>query len=139
MSFSTVEVEYLECQPLARFASVDAAGQPDVVPVTFDFDGPTFWIGAAGEALRHTKRYNNVVNGQILVALVIDDVVSFEPFIARGIRVYGHASPPVERIGSVGQGIYIQITPTVSWSWNMEAAPAGRTWYTPRRAIHRTK
>lgn len=71
------------------------------------------------------------------VALVIDDLVSFDPFIARGIRVYGQAEAPIDRVGMVGPGIYMKITPTVSWSWNMASEPAGETWYEVRRAVHR--
>jgi pyridoxamine 5'-phosphate oxidase family protein len=29
--------------------------------------------------------------------LVVDDMVSFDPFIVRGIRVYGYADKPAER------------------------------------------
>jgi pyridoxamine 5'-phosphate oxidase family protein len=56
--------------------------------------------------------------------------------VARGIRIYGRAEGPVERVGMVGPGHYLRITPTVSWSWNLEGAPAGETWYESRRAVH---
>jgi hypothetical protein len=29
----------------------------------------------------------------------------------------------------VGPGHYVRVTPTISWSWNLEGAPAGDTWY----------
>src|SRR5215218_347951 len=38
------------------------------------------------------------------VALVIDDLISFDPFIARGIRIYGEADGPIQRTGMVGPG-----------------------------------
>ena len=38
--------------------------------------------------------------------------------IARYIRVYGYAEPPIERVGMLGPGHYIRIRPTLSWSWN---------------------
>lgn len=63
-------------------------------------------------------------------------MVSFDPFIARGIRVYGHAEQPIERDGMVGPGTYMRITPKLSWSWNMEGEPVGDTWYRSRRGIH---
>jgi pyridoxamine 5'-phosphate oxidase family protein len=62
--------------------------------------------------------------------------MSLDPFIARSIRVYGHAEPPIERDGLVGPGLYMRVTPTVSWSWNMAGVPSGRTWYEPRKARH---
>jgi pyridoxamine 5'-phosphate oxidase family protein len=70
------------------------------------------------------------------VALVIDDLVSFDPFIARCIRIYGQAGQPVERVGMVGPGLYVRITPTISWSWNMAGEPVGDTWYVPTRTVH---
>jgi pyridoxamine 5'-phosphate oxidase family protein len=136
MSFTAAEAEYLAGQSLARLATVDADGRPDVVPVAFEFDGTGFWIGGTGDPVLRTKKMRNIAAGRASVALVVDDLVSFEPFVARGIRVYGRAEPPVERIGMVGPGFYVRITPTVSWSWNMEGAPAGDEWYPTRRAQH---
>jgi pyridoxamine 5'-phosphate oxidase family protein len=83
-----------------------------------------------------TRKFRNVRAGNHEVALVIDDLVSFEPFIARGIRIYGRAEDPVERVGMFGPGHYVRIVPTVSWSWNLEGAPVGETWYPARRAAH---
>ncbi len=57
-----------------------------------------------------TRKFRNVRAGNHTVALVIDDLVSFDPFIARCIRIYGHAEQPLERDGMVGQGIYMRIT-----------------------------
>lgn len=136
MGFTTEELDYLRSQPLARFATRSADGQPDVVPVAFELDGEHFWIGGSGPAVLGTRKIRNVVTGRREVALVIDDLVSFDPFIARGIRIYGRAEDPVERDGLVGPGHYMRITPTISWSWNMEGVPAGDTWYEARRAVH---
>jgi pyridoxamine 5'-phosphate oxidase family protein len=52
------------------------------------------------------------------------------------MRIYGHADHPIERVGIVGPGIYMRITPTISWSWNLAGKPAGDTWYEPRRTVH---
>ncbi len=83
-----------------------------------------------------TRKIRNVVAGRTRVALVIDDLVSIGPFIARGARVYGEAAPPVERVGMVGPGYYMRVAPTVSWSWNMEGERAGDEWYPTRYAVH---
>lgn len=136
MSFTPEEVEYLGTQPLARLATVAADGQPDVVPVAFEFDGAGFWIGGSGESVLATRKLRNILEGNHDVALVVDDMVSFDPFIARGIRIYGHASEPVERVGLVGPGVYVRITPTISWSWNMAGEPVGDDWYPSRRQRH---
>ncbi len=136
MAFTPAEVEFLASQPLARLATVAADDQPDVVPVAFEFDGSAFWVGGSGESVLSTRKVRNVVDGNRQVALVIDDMVSFDPFIARGIRVYGIAAGPVERIGLVGPDFYLRITPLKSWSWNMDGQPIGDAWYTARRAVH---
>ena len=137
MAFTTEELDYLRSQSLARFATRAEDGQPDVVPVAFEFDGTYLWVGGTGAAVLGTRKMRNVAAGRREVALVVDDMPSFDPFVARGIRIYGRAEGPVERVGLVGPGHYLRITPTVSWSWNLEGAPAGDTWYESRRADHR--
>jgi pyridoxamine 5'-phosphate oxidase family protein len=136
VSFTDEEIAYLRSQPLARVATVSADGQPDVVPLAFEFDGKYFWVGGTGPAVANTRKFRNVRAGNRKVALIIDDLVSFDPFIARSIRIYGHAERPVERVGLVGPGMYMRITPIVSWSWNMKAEPSGESWYEPRRTVH---
>jgi pyridoxamine 5'-phosphate oxidase family protein len=137
MSFTADEIAYLRSQPLARFATLSTDGQPDVVPLSFELDGERFWVGGSGASVLTTRKFRNVRAGNHDVALVVDDMVSFDPFIARGIRVYGHADQPIEREGMVGPGTYMRITPTISWSWNMAGEPVGDTWYESRRADHK--
>jgi pyridoxamine 5'-phosphate oxidase family protein len=136
MSFTEEELAYLRSQPVARFATVGDEDQPDVVPLAFEFDGTYFWVGGTGRAVLGTRKFRNLRAGHHKVALVVDDMVSFDPFIVRSIRVYGRAEQPFERVGLVGPGTYIRITPTVSWSWNMAGEPAGDTWYEARRTVH---
>jgi pyridoxamine 5'-phosphate oxidase family protein len=137
MSFTEEEIAYLRSQPLARFATMGADSQPDVVPLAFEFDGTYFWVGGSGaSSVAGTRKIRNIRAGREKVALVVDDLVSFDPLIARSIRVYGLADQPVERVGLVGPGLYVRITPTISWSWNLEGAPVGDTWYDARRTVH---
>ncbi|KJF23986.1 PPOX class F420-dependent oxidoreductase [Rhodococcus sp. AD45-ID] len=136
MSFTDQEIEYMASQPLARVATVGPDGQPDVVPLAFEYDGTHLWIGGVGEAVVNTRKFRNIRSGHYEIALVIDDMPSFEPFVARGIRIYGIAEPPIHRVGMVGPGIYSRITPTVSWSWNLAGEPAGDTWYESHRTVH---
>lgn len=136
MAFTDEEIDYLRSQPLARLASVDQDAQPDVVPVAFEFDARDFWVGGSGESVLRTRKFRNVRAGNSRVALVVDDLVSLDPFIARGIRIHGIAAGPIQRTGLVGPGPYLRITPTISWSWNMAGEPVGETWYEARRATH---
>jgi pyridoxamine 5'-phosphate oxidase family protein len=136
VSFTSEEVAYLRSQPLARFATLSEDGQPDVVPVSFEFDGANFWIGGSGASVLTTRKVRNVMSGNTRVALVVDDMVSFDPFIARGIHVYGNAGRSIERVGILGPGTYLRVTPTISWAWNMAGEPVGETWYQARCATH---
>jgi pyridoxamine 5'-phosphate oxidase family protein len=136
VSFTDEEIAYLRSQPLARLATIGPDAHPDVVPVSFEFDGTNFWVGGPGDSVLRTRKFRNIEAGHHEVALVVDDLVSFDPFIARGIRVYGNADGPIERMGMVGPGFYLRITPRISWSWNMAGEPVGDTWYESRRATH---
>lgn len=136
MTFTTDEIEYLSSQPLARFSTTDADGQPDVVPVAFELAETDIWIGGSGESFLSTRKVRNITAGRRAVALVVDDMVSFSPFIARGIRIYGRATDPIERVGMVGPGWYLRVEPTLSWSWNLQGLPAGDEWYPTTRRRH---
>ena len=136
MAFTDDELEFLRSHGLARLATSGEDGQPDVVPVAVEFDGAYFWVGGSGESVLRTRKVSNVRAGRRKVALVVDDLPSFDPFVARGIRVYGVADGPVERVGMVGPGLFLRITPTISWSWNMAGEPVGDSWYETRRAVH---
>ena len=124
MAFTDEELEYLRSQPLARLATVAPDGQPDVTPIALEVEGTTLWVCGAGDAVLRTRKIRNIAAGHHQVALVVDDLPSFEPFVARGIRIYGTAADPVERVGMVGPGHYVRVTPTISWSWNLEALPS---------------
>ena len=97
MAFSDDEIAYLQSQPIARLATVNADGQPDVVPLAFEFDGSYIWVGGVGPDVARTRKLRNIGAGRSKVSLVFDDLVSMQPFIARALRVYGDAEPAVER------------------------------------------
>jgi len=136
MTFMDEETSYLCSQRLARIATVAPDGQPDVSSVGLEFDGSHFYVGGHGDPAR-TRKFRNVRAGNTKVALVIDDLPSTQPWIARRLRVYGTAEF-VEHQGQLGPGTYLRITPTISWSWNL----AGRSFHDPhlepgqRRTVH---
>lgn len=132
MSFTADEIAYLRSQPLARIATVSAAGQPDVVPVGFEFDGTYITVGGYRPAA--TRRHHNVLDGNHKVALVIDDLASTRPWVPRYLRIYGSA----EVID--GASPHLRITPEISWSWNLTARSqfgAGGMDTPPHRTVHR--
>ena len=70
MAFTDEEIAYPRSQPLTRLATVGPDGQPDVVPLAFEFDRHGFWVGGVGEAVAGTRKLRNVTAGHDRVALV---------------------------------------------------------------------
>jgi pyridoxamine 5'-phosphate oxidase family protein len=136
MSFSAEEQAYLRSQRLARVATVDADGQPDVVPVGYEYDGTHLYIGGLNP--EKTRKYRNVQAGNDKVAVVIDDLVSTQPWTPRYLRIYGTAEL-VERAGQFGPANHMRITPTTSWSFNLEGRPFAHDRHiTIQRTVHQS-
>ena len=123
MSFHEDEIAFLHSpdrnymEKTAYFATVSADGQPDVVPVGFEFDGTYIYIGGMNQL--KSRKYRNVVDGNTTVAFAYADRADAEPWTPSWLRIYGTADI-VEREGPFGPGSYLRITPTISWSFNME-------------------
>ena len=130
--FSEAERNYLKSQRLARIATASSKGKPEVSPVGFEFDGSYFWIGShSQEIFPTTRRYKNIIAGNTAVSLVVDDLVSVDPWRPRGIKVSGTAQV-LDHRGIFGQGKYIRITPKVTVSWGIEPAKVGN-WRSAKR------
>ena len=130
--FSEQELAFLKSQRLARLGTVTSHGQPDVDAVGFDFDGTHFIIG--GRNLPATRKYKNVVAGNTKVSLIIDDLKSVQPWEPRGIKLHGTAEA-VQHNGRFGPGMYLVITPTISWSWGIEKSQAPDNEFMPHKII----
>lgn len=115
--FSDKEIDYLRSQKLARIATVSKSLQPDVAPISYEFEGDKFIIPSLD--MEKTLKYKNIKNGNPRVALVVDDLESVNPWKPRGIKVHGTAEI-VERTGRFGKGLYIEITPQKVWSWGIQ-------------------
>ena len=135
MAFTDEEIAYIRSQPLARVATVSSDGQPDVVPVTFEFDGSHFFIG--GFDPERTRRTRNIDEGNDKVALVIDDLATVQPWAPRYLRVYGTVEL-VDGQGAHGPARIMKITPETSWSLNLsgEWSPGSGQAIAPRRTEH---
>jgi len=129
--FSEKEVEYLNAQGLARIATTGTDLQADVAAVGFDFDGRFFYIGSM--MMERTNKYKNIIAGNDKVALIIDDMESFDPWMPRGIKVFGTVDIIEREEGYVGKGKYLRITPSRSWTWGIEGpAFQNNVWTTNR-------
>ncbi|MEV6344218.1 PPOX class F420-dependent oxidoreductase [Actinoplanes sp. NPDC051851] len=87
--FSDAEREYLLSQRLGRMATVDPHGQPQANPVAYRLqeDG-TLLIG--GFRMGTSKKWRNLQHNP-KVALVVDDVISVNPWRPRMVEIRGTA------------------------------------------------
>jgi pyridoxamine 5'-phosphate oxidase family protein len=127
VALTETERAYLQSQPLARLATVDAEGAPQNSPVGAFLDGETGDILIGGHAMGATRKFRNVkANGQ--VALVVDDLVSQDPWTVRGLEIRGTAvaledvDPPVPFMSRE----VIRITPTWVSSWGVDPVDPAR-------------
>ena len=111
--FTEKEIAYIKSQNILRMATVSKSCQPDVAPLVFQFDGDRFLI--SGFDIPKTLKYKNVESGNDLVALVLDDLASVNPWTPRGIKIHGKA----EIIEKDGRKVLL-ITPQRLWSWGIE-------------------
>jgi PPOX class F420-dependent enzyme/OxyR family protein len=116
-SFSEAELEYLQGERrLGRLATVDAAGQPHVVPVGWRYKAELRTIDVEGRDVSATKKFRNA-RANPKVAFVVDDLASIDPWRPRSVMIQGHAEA-VE--GSNGPDALIRITPKKIVSWGLE-------------------
>jgi pyridoxamine 5'-phosphate oxidase family protein len=122
-TFTDAEVAYLKSQRLGRLATVGADGQPHVVPVGFRYD-PTkdvIEIGGHGGFAKR-KKYRDVLHNP-LVAFVVDDVPSVDPWTVRGIEIRGQAEISATGGTSLGPGFdpeMFRIRPRRVVSWGID-------------------
>jgi len=127
VTLTEAERAYVQSQPLARLATVDGAGAPQNNPVGAFLDEETGDIIIGGHAMGASRKFRNVQrNGH--VALVIDDLVSPDPWTVRGLEIRGTAvaledvDPPVPFMSRE----VIRITPTWVTSWGVDPGAPGR-------------
>ena len=94
--FTDKELDYLHEQRLGRLATVDAAGDPHVVPVGFRYNPATDTIDIGGHDLAHTAKWHQAARHP-RVAFVVDDVLP--PWQPRCIEIRAKA----ELLASGGQ------------------------------------
>jgi pyridoxamine 5'-phosphate oxidase family protein len=121
ITLTAAERQYLKEQLLARLATVDANGAPQNSPVGAFFDEATGDILIGGHAMGATRKFRNVrANGR--AALVVDDLVTRDPWVVRGLEIRGTAvalddvEPPVPFMSRE----VIRITPTWVSSWGVD-------------------
>ena len=87
-NFTAAEIEYFATQRLGRLATVNAAGEPHVVPVSFRYNAELDTIDIGGHGIGKSKKFRDA-GRQGKAAFVVDDVLP--PWKPRGIEVRGTA------------------------------------------------
>jgi pyridoxamine 5'-phosphate oxidase family protein len=118
MGLTAAERDFLQGQRLGRIATASAEGQADVAPVTFALDGDDVLVG--GLDITRTLKHRNVLQ-TANAAIVVDDLLSTEPWRPRGVKLHGTASIEQAPTGRAR----IRIRPSTIWSWGLN--PDGDT------------
>jgi pyridoxamine 5'-phosphate oxidase family protein len=127
IALTDTERAYLKSQPLGRLATVDASGAPQNNPIGVFLDEKTGDVIIGGHAMGATRKFRNV-QANTRVALVVDDLVSTDPWTVRGLEIRGTAvalsdvDPPVPFMSRE----VIRITPTWVSSWGLEPDVQGQ-------------
>lgn len=127
MTFMPAELGFLAGQRLGRLATVASDGQVQNNPVGFFVDATAGTITIGGHALGASRKFRNVEQGST-VSLVVDDLVSVDPWVVRGIEIRGSAvaltdhEPPVPYFSRE----IIRITPSTIISWGFGEARSSR-------------
>ena len=119
--FTDIEREYLASQPLGRLATVSEVGLPQNNPVGFAFNEIAGTIDIGGRAMGDTRKFANVVATRV-AALVVDDLVSRDPWTVRGIEIRGRAEAirGLDSISPFAGGEIIRIFPIRIISWGLD-------------------
>ena len=124
-SLTAAEIAYLQSQHMARIATVGVDRQPHVVPVAFRYNPETDTIDIGGhDGFAKRKKWRDVKSNP-KVAVVIDDIVSVNPWKVRGIEIRGEAEVLMTGGQSIVPGFdpeMFRIRPkrVISWGVNLE-------------------
>lgn len=108
------EIEYLGERRLARLATVGKDGVPHITPVgMWKYDATSGTIEVSGHDFAGTKKFRDV---QLThrAAIVVDDLVSTDPWRPRGIEIRGHAQ------AEGGEAPLIRIHPDRVVAWGLD-------------------
>jgi pyridoxamine 5'-phosphate oxidase family protein len=115
--FTDAEIEYLHSQRLGRLATLTPEGNLQNSPVGFQLNEESGVINIFGRALGNSRKFHNVAaNGR--AAFVVDDIVSFSPWVVRCLEVRGTADALTDQ-GSHMSGEVIRIHPRRIISWGL--------------------
>jgi pyridoxamine 5'-phosphate oxidase family protein len=115
MSFKPREIEFMKAADLARLATLQPDGTLQNSPVGFTYNEDLGTLDIHGYRMSKSRKFRNVASNNA-VALVIDDIVSRDPWRVRCLEIRGTAEqaeiPPSR--GAAGDELdtaIIRVTP----------------------------
>jgi pyridoxamine 5'-phosphate oxidase family protein len=90
MSFKPHEIEFMEAADLARLATIQPDGTLQNNPVGFTYNEDLGTVDIYGYRMSKSRKFRNVASNNA-VALVIDDIVSRDPWRVRCLEIRGTA------------------------------------------------
>jgi pyridoxamine 5'-phosphate oxidase family protein len=111
---TSAQIEYLASQRLGRIATTGRDGKPHVVPTSFRYNADAHAVDVGGFRVAQTKKFRDV-QANPWAAIVVDDVVSTDPFTPRMLEIRGRAEAIAgggDHLGPGFGGAFIRIHPT---------------------------
>ena len=99
--FTEAEIEYMGSQRLGRLATVNAAGEPHVVPTSFRYNAELDVVDVGGHGMNSSKKFRDILHNPN-VAFVVDDVLP--PWRPRFLEIRGRAEQVFEGGEKFGSG-----------------------------------
>jgi pyridoxamine 5'-phosphate oxidase family protein len=124
MTLTSAEIDYLQAQQLGRLATLQPDGSPQVKPVGFRYNPELGTIDITGFRMSASQKFRNV-RRDARAALVVDDIVSTQPWRVRFLEVRGTAEA-VDLAGptaDLADASVIRIRPTRILSFGIEEPP----------------
>ncbi|MGO9031513.1 PPOX class F420-dependent oxidoreductase [Mycobacterium sp.] len=90
MSLKPHEIEFMEAADLARLATIQPDGTLQNNPVGFTYNEDLGTVDIYGYRMSKSRKFRNVASNNT-VALVIDDIVSRDPWRVRCLEIRGTA------------------------------------------------
>ena len=120
VTFNERELEYLGTQRLGRLATLAPDGYPQNNPVGFFHNSELGTIDIGGHKLGESRKFGNV-RAHPKATLVVDDLVSVQPWQVRGVEIRGDVEALVD-VDPPMRGMsreIIRIHPTRIRSWGL--------------------
>jgi pyridoxamine 5'-phosphate oxidase family protein len=112
-TLTEAQIVYLGSQLLGRLATSGADHKPHVVPTSFRYNADLGTIDVGGYHVATTKKYRDVQANES-AAIVVDDLVSRDPWTPRMLEIRGRAEAIPTGGAALGDGFgdaFIRIHP----------------------------